>query len=315
MAGTIPNLPLSMQFDKDTGKPLRGGKLSFYHANTTTPQLAYRDVGLTLPHPNPITLDGAGRVPSFYLADGFIRVRLTNARGSVQFDEASLLVIGPSSGGSGGGGSVDANAVFQTGDVLWLDASGVRPGWVRDNGRTIGSAASGATERANVDCQALFTFLWQTFADGICPVLGGRGASAAADWAADKQITLPDKRGYVAGGLDDMGNSAANRWIAAPVVIGGATTPGGQVGEGSHVLTQSELPNVNLTSQQKSMTILSAIVTNGAINPGSNSAVSIVGQQTGTSQDVGNQVVPLGGAGSAHNTVQRTVLGTFYRKL
>ena len=86
MAGTVPNLPLSMQFDKDTGKPLRGGKLSFYQANTTTPQLAYKDVGLTLPHPNPITLDGAGRVPSFYLADGLVRVRLTNARGSVQFD-------------------------------------------------------------------------------------------------------------------------------------------------------------------------------------------------------------------------------------
>ena len=212
MAGTVPNLPLSMQFDKDTGKPLRGGKLSFYQASTTTPQLAYKDVGLTLPHPNPITLDGVGRIPSFYLADGFIRVRLTNARGSVQFDEASLLVIGPSSGGGGGGGSVDATTVFQTGDVLWLDASAARPGWVRDNGRTIGSAASGATERASADCQALFTFLWANFSDTLCPVLGGRGASAAADWAADKQITLPDKRGYVPGGLDEFGVSGVGGW-------------------------------------------------------------------------------------------------------
>src|SRR5262249_32956360 len=180
-----------------------------------------------------------------YLADGFIRVRLTNARGSVQFDEANLLVIGPSSGGGGGGGGVDATTVFQTGDVLWLDKTGARAGWGRDNGRTIGSATAGATERANSDCQALFTYLWQTYGDVLCPVLGGRGASAAADWAADKQITLPDKRGYVAGGLDDMGSSAANRFTGAPVIAGDVVSPGSLIGETTHVMTISEMPAHN----------------------------------------------------------------------
>jgi microcystin-dependent protein len=315
MAGTIPNLPLSMQFDKDTGKPLRGGKLSFYQANTTTPQLAYKDVGLTLPHPNPLTLDGAGRVPSFYLADGFVRVRLTNARGSVQFDEASLLVIGPSAGGGGGGGSVDASSVFQTGDVLWLDASGVRAGWVRDNGRTIGSALSGASERANADCQALFTFLWQTFGDALCPVLGGRGASAAADWAADKQITLPDKRGYVPGGVDDMGSSAAGRLTGAPIITGSVTTPGALIGEAMHTLTIGEMPSHTHTQNPHSHGFLQVDRANLALGGGSAAVNDLANSGDNFSTNSATATNQNTGGGQAHNVVQRTVLGTFYRKL
>ena len=312
MAGTIPNLPLSMQFDKDSGKPLRGGKLSFYQANTTTPQLAYKDVGLTLPHPNPITLDGAGRVPSFYLADGLVRVRLTNARGSVQFDEASLLVIGPSAGGGGGGGSVDATTVFQTGDVMWLDVDVVRLGWVRDNGRTIGSAASGATERANADCQSLFTFLWQNFDTTLCPVLGGRGGSAASDWAADKQITLPDKRGYVTGGLDTMGNAAAGRLSAVPILSGGVTTPGSLIGEPTHAQTVNEMPSHNHGGETgdptTSPSVGAAVASQGNSGVGNFYAVN-------TTLPAHHHTIASQGGGQAMNVTQRTVLGTFYRKL
>ena len=244
MAGTIPNLPLSTQFDKDTGAPLRGGKLYVFQAGTiATPQNAYKDSGLTLVHPNPITLDGAGRVPSFYLADGSIHVRLTNAKGVTQFEEMNLLVVGPSSGTGGSGTAVDASALFQTGDVIWLDQAGVRTGWVRDNGRTIGSATSGASERANNDCQNLFTFLWNTYPDAICAVNGGRGASSAADWSANKWITLPDKRAYAAGGLDDMGNAAAGRFNNVPFGTGSATTAGSLCGEATHILGQSEMPS------------------------------------------------------------------------
>lgn len=66
------------------------------------------------------------------------------------------------------------------------------PGWVRLRGRTIGSAQSGATERANSDCHALFVQLWNACDNTICPVLGGRGANAEADWAANKELTLPN---------------------------------------------------------------------------------------------------------------------------
>src|SRR5690242_7265363 len=105
MAGTIP-LSFTQQFNS-LGRPLAGGKLYFYAAGTTTPQSAYQDSGLTLPWPNPIELDSAGRVPQLFFADGSIKVRLTDAAGVVQVAADAILVIGASSGG-GGGSPVDA---------------------------------------------------------------------------------------------------------------------------------------------------------------------------------------------------------------
>lgn len=84
------------------------------------------------------------------------------------------------------------------------------PGFVLACGRTIGDATSGATERANADCQALFTVLWGVVHNAQCPVTpGGRGASAAADWAAHKKLQLPDHRGRVMAALDNLGGTAA----------------------------------------------------------------------------------------------------------
>lgn len=320
MAGTIPNLPLSTQFDKDTGAPLRGGKLYFFQAGTiSTVQNAYKDTGLTNPHPNPITLDGSGRVPSFYLADGSIHIRLTNAQGVTQFEEMSLLVVGPSSGGGGGGSSVDATSLFQTGDVIWLDQAGTRAGWVRDNGRTIGSAVSGASERANSDCQNLFTFLWNTYADSICPVNGGRGASAAADWSANKWITLPDKRGYSPSGLDDMGNAAAGRYGFVPFSLGGSTTIGGLCGENAHMLSTPEIP---AHTHNNTLTDPGHVHGGGEANSGSwysgnNGGAGVYMQPAQTASNTTGVTInnASAGGGAAHNNTGLRVLGTFYRKL
>src|SRR6185295_18945732 len=82
-------------------------------------------------------------------------------------------------------------------------------GFVRANGSTIGSAFSGAIERANADCQALFEYLWN--ADTSLLVSGGRGANSLADWNGNKTITLPDMRGRVLAGMDTMGNANASR--------------------------------------------------------------------------------------------------------
>lgn len=324
MAGTLPNLPLSTQFDQDSGQPLRGGKLWFFRAGTiSTPQNAYRDSGLTQPHPNPITLDGAGRVPSFYLADGATHIRLTNAQGVTQFEEMDLLVIGPSSGEGGGGSTVDATALFRVGDVIWLDQAGPRSGWVRDNGRTIGSATSGASERANADCQGLYAFLWQTYPDSVCPVNGGRGASVAADWSANKWIALPDKRGYVPGGLDDMGNEAANRFAGAPFWSGNSTTAGSVCGEAAHTLTVAEMPThthppiVGDPPHTHGLSYGSQLLaTSGGTSYNPNATGGYWGNSTILPAASGVTVsIPDTGGGVTHNNVQPTVLGTFYRKL
>lgn len=311
MAGSI-NLSLSQQFDITNGKLLSGGKLYFFAAGTSTPQNAFKDQALTLAHPNPITLASDARVPQMYFADGSVKARLTNKAGVIQFESDNILVIGPSSGG-GGGSSVDATTIFATGDVLWLDVSGSRAGWVRDNGRTIGSATSGASERANSDCQSLFLFLWGTYSDTICPVSTGRGLSAAADWAANKQIGLPDKRGFSPIGLTDMGNTdLANITTGAgvPFAIGSATAAGSKAGEIIHTLLAAEMPTHTHTA--------TATVTNGTLAANSSINTSNTGPQSAPATATPIQISvtnATAGSGGSHNVTGQVVFGSFYRKL
>jgi hypothetical protein len=83
---------------------------------------------------------------------------------------------------------VPVGAVMQ-----WL--SNTAPtGYLLLQGGTIGNAASGGTLRANADCSQLFEFLWTNLANAQAAVSSGRGASAAADFAANKTITVPDMR-------------------------------------------------------------------------------------------------------------------------
>ena len=126
MSGTIP-LSMTQQFD-EFGQPLSGGQLFIIQAGTvSTPQNPYQDAGLTLLLPNPITLDAAGRIPQFFLADGYIKVRLTDKNGVVQLAADGILVIGPSAGGGGDGGGLSVGiltSVMQTwSDIRRLQAT------------------------------------------------------------------------------------------------------------------------------------------------------------------------------------------------
>ena len=101
-AGTIP-FSLSQQLD-NFGKPLAGCQFYTIVAGTTsTPQNAFQDSALTLPLPNPQTCDAAGRLPQMFLADGTIKVRLTDRVGVTVIVADNIAVIGASSGGGGGG--------------------------------------------------------------------------------------------------------------------------------------------------------------------------------------------------------------------
>lgn len=249
MAGTIP-LALQQQSDIN-GNPLAGCLLYIFEVGTTaTLQNAYQDFGLTIALPNPIPADQTGRLPMFYLADGQVHVRLTDATGVVIFDYPTMQVIGPSSGGGGGGGSIDPTTIAQTGDWKWRPTSETLTGWVKGNAQTIGSATSGATQRANADTQNLFVYLWQNCPNTHCPVSGGRGASALADFQANKTIGLPDMRSRSPVGLDDMGNAAAGIILASNVTSGngdGPTTPGAWGGEANHLLSLLEAPRGQFT--------------------------------------------------------------------
>jgi hypothetical protein len=237
-AGTVA-FSLSQQLDQ-YGKPLSGCLLYTIQAGTTsTPQNSYKDTALTLVHPNPMVCDAFGRLPQFFLADGQIKIRLTDKLGNAVLTQDNILVIGPSSGG-GGGGSIDPTTIAATGDVKASYGTGTLTGWVRMNGRTIGSSTSGATERANLDTQALFQYLWGT--DANLAVSGGRGASSSADWAANKTIALPDSRGRVIAGLDGMGNSAAGRLTST--YFGSGDLLGSAAGSDNTTLTAAQIPTI-----------------------------------------------------------------------
>lgn len=307
MAGSI-SLSLSQQFD-ELGEPLNGGLLYFFAAGTTTPQSAYQDVALTLPWPNPIVLDSAGRVPAFYLADGQIKIRLANSAGVTQVAADNLLVIGASSG-AGAPPSVDATTVLATGDIKVRYSTGALSGFVRANGRTIGSASSGGSERANADCEDLFVHLWTE--DANLTVSTGRGASAAADWAANKNIALPDFRGRALAGLDDMGASAAGRLTVT--YFGTAATVLGAAGG-------SESNNVILTHNH---TITDPGHTHADVfrlGIGGGSTFPAAG--AADNHDFNNPIpanttgitINNAGSASAHNIAQPTMLATVYIKL
>jgi hypothetical protein len=323
-SGTIP-FSLSQQFDQ-YGKPLAGCKFYTIQAGTTsTPQNAYQDSALTIALPNPQVCDAAGRLPQMFLADGTVKVRLTDKNGVQQLVADNISVVGASSG-SGGGGTVDPTTILATGDIKSRYGTGSLSGFVRLNGRTIGSATSGATERANSDTQALFEYLWGV--DANLAVSGGRGASAAADWAANKTIALPDGRGRVLAALDDMGNSDAAR-LAFSFGTSNKTLGAGTSLDYEY-LTAGMLPTTTLTFSGTTATLtLDGTRADFTVNPAGipptagaggsavgvfNSGATVVRPQvTGSYTPAGT--ISSFGSGLPHRTDQPTLLITNYMKL
>ena len=142
----------------------------------------------------------------------------------------------------GGGGTAEA-----TGFVKDFLGSTAPTGYVFASGRTIGNATSGGTERANADTSDLFTLLWTDYSNSILQIQTSagagttRGASAAADYAANKRMPLPDLRGVGTIGKDNMGGSAANRVTTAGSGIDGVTL-GANGGAQNVTLTSAEMP-------------------------------------------------------------------------
>ncbi|MEP9368652.1 hypothetical protein [Xanthobacter sp. VNH20] len=196
---------LMQQVDAVTGLPIIGAKANFYVGGTSTPLSIYSDYGLATPRANPAVSDSHGRFPAVFLAAGLFRVRMLAPDDTVIYDVDNMPAVEVPVPPDDPTDPIDPTGVAKTGDMKFFFGAGTVEGWARCNGRTIGSAASGATETASDDCADLFELLWPVL---NLTVSGGRGGSASADWAANKTITLPDMRGRVAVGLDQMGASA-----------------------------------------------------------------------------------------------------------
>ena len=89
----------------------------------------------------------------------------------------------------------------RTGDIRTSLNSFSPYGWVPANDGTIGNFSSGATTRAATDTWPLFNLLWSAVSNTYAPVSGGRGASAYADFSANKTITLTQTLSRVLGSV------------------------------------------------------------------------------------------------------------------
>lgn len=331
MSGAIlPGLALVNNFDGN-GDLMRGALLRLYAAGTNTPVTAFKDSALTSgqEHPWPIPADSAARLPMFYLASGDYRVRLASSDGGyVAYDVPIISAVSPSGGGGGGGGgTVSAEVLFQTGDFKIRLGTGVHSGFARCNGGSIGAASSGATERANADTQALYEYLYGEFSDTICPVVGGRGASATADFTANKPLTLPDGRGRTLFGADGMGTSRANRLTTA--TFAAADSVGTAGGAESYTLTEAQLPVITPTFDGTQGTINSSATSGKNILTGNIVSASVTGGGnpinvfSGTSEGIGSiqgTLTPEGsvssfGSGASHPAASPGLVVTIYVKL
>lgn len=206
-----------------------------------------------------------------------------------------------------------------TGPVPYMGST-APTGWIFANGLTIGNASSGATGRANADTEDLFTLLWNTFANAQLAVSGGRGASAAADYAANKTIALPDLRGRGLFGSDTMGTSAASRLTSGGSGVDGATL-GATGGSQTHTLTTSEMPahtHTGTTSTAGAHTHSYTAVSEGA-HPTGSGRTDPVNSFSSTTGSAGNHnhtfTTNSTGSGGAHNNMPPAFVSNMMIKL
>lgn len=237
------------------GAPLNGGKAYFYLTGTTTLEDVFEDDGLTTPLANPVIANSAGFFPELVYLDptkAYRCVIKTSADATIADADPINEVVGSS--GVGTADIVDeAVTAAKLGPTAIEDKLGFTPqedftaltaaeinillnrvgivepyigstapsGALICNGGTIGSASSGGTSRANADTATLFALIW-ALNDTDYPITdsaGGaatRGANAAADFAANKRLPLPELRAQFIRGWDNSRGVDTGRTLGSP---------------------------------------------------------------------------------------------------
>lgn len=122
-------------------------------------------------------------------------------------------------------------------------------------------------------------------------------------------FNLPDARGRVIAGKDDMGGTAANRLTAAKSGITG-TTLGAAGGSEEHVLTTAQMPLHGHPYRSRSDAISSPTANTGGgflMNSGA-SGLGTRTAFTGTPSDTNGEQIGGTGGGAAHNNTQPTLV-------
>ena len=193
-------------------------------------------------------------------------------------DEGDVPVLG--AGGQLAESMIPSSSSWSTGDVKLTLKTVADSGWVLMDDKTIGDASSSATGRANADTEDLFTLLWNNTADADCAVSSGRGASAAADWAAHKTIALPKALGRA---LACYGSGSGLTARALAKVVGAET----------HQLTVGELASHTHTLNSYLLQVMT----------GTNAGNSYYQNSSNGSEAVSDAT----GSDTPHNNMQPTI--------
>lgn len=146
--------------------------------------------------------------------------------GTAYLSTADANTSNPDAGGANWD-KFDFLGAYTTGDIKLTLKTAADPGWVMITDGTIGDATSGATY-ANANAAALYSLVWGNVSNTYAPVSSGRGANAAADFAAHKTIALPKMLGRAIG-ISGAGSGLTSRAL------------GQTLGEENHTMLLTEL--------------------------------------------------------------------------
>lgn len=265
--------PAKTTFLDNNGKPLVSGKVKFYIPGTTTNKTTWQDSGETIPNTNPVVLDGSGR--AIILGDGSYRQQVFDRLGNLIWDQQTSST----GGGSGGGGTPTVGDGDAVGTVKpW--AGIIAPNaYVFSYGQELARASfpllfSTLTSQQNVACTSgspTLTGVGDTSQlpigapiESVCfnagttiasttisTVTASSNAIISTNTSArffpfgngDGSLTfnMPDLRGRVLAGRDNMGSIAANRLTSAFFGTS-ADAIGANGGAQSQTLTLNQIP-------------------------------------------------------------------------
>lgn len=272
-ATLVPNA--IQQFFDSNGNPISSGTVGFYQPGTTNPKTTWQDSGQSIPYGNPIVLNQAGEPNNAagIWGTGSYRQIVQDANGSIIWDALTSTSASTAPGTAGDGlplgfimpyaGSVaPAGYDFAYGQAysrstfpLLLAAVTITESGSCINGSAnvtgltdtsqmgVGQPIESGCFPSNTTVNAIIsptsiqasttaTGVTGTYSFQIFPFGNGNGSTT---------FNLPDLRGYVPAGRDNMGGTPASRLTAASKV-GGWDYTGAAGGLDALTLSTSQLP-------------------------------------------------------------------------
>jgi len=203
-----------------TGGPLVGGQLFTYVTGTSTPLATYSDSALSIPNSNPIVADSNGRFGSVWLVGTqAYKIALygpipagTSQSNSTPASPLGTEIWTQDPVGPAASGTI-ANTAGIVGEIRYYGGpfSSIPTGWYACYGQAV----------SRTTYSAAFAVIGTTFGSGD----------------GSTTFNLPDCRGRLLAGLDNMGGTAANRITSGVSGISGTTLGAAGGGQASQADT------------------------------------------------------------------------------